>query len=97
MYPVAKGWYCNPGQYVMLFGNKNTFSNWQTLGKTNECVKKELSRKEKLALVQSIYFPTLTYGQALWELTETMRLLQVAQNEFPSEVGWVKSSDIQRE
>ncbi|KAK3537698.1 hypothetical protein QTP70_017904 [Hemibagrus guttatus] len=33
-------------------------------------VKKELSRKAKLSIYQSIYAPTLTYGHELWVMTE---------------------------
>ncbi|KAK3563034.1 hypothetical protein QTP86_014091, partial [Hemibagrus guttatus] len=33
-------------------------------------VKKELSRKVKLSIYQSIYVPTLTYGHELWVMTE---------------------------
>ena len=37
-------------------------------------VKKELSRKAKLSISQSIYVPTLTYGHELWVVTERTRL-----------------------
>ncbi|KAK3565967.1 hypothetical protein QTP86_023363 [Hemibagrus guttatus] len=33
-------------------------------------VKKELSRKAKLSIYQSLYVPTLTYGHELWVMTE---------------------------
>ncbi|KAK3510915.1 hypothetical protein QTP70_025543 [Hemibagrus guttatus] len=33
-------------------------------------VKKELSRKVKLSIYQSIYVPTITYGHELWAMTE---------------------------
>ncbi len=36
-------------------------------------VKKELSRKAKLSIYQSIYIPTLTYGHELWVMNERMR------------------------
>ncbi|KAK3510218.1 hypothetical protein QTP70_030444, partial [Hemibagrus guttatus] len=36
-------------------------------------VKKELSRKAKLSIYQSIYAPTLTYGHELWVMTERVR------------------------
>ena len=36
-------------------------------------VKKELSRKAKLSIYQSIYVPTLTYGHELWVMTERTR------------------------
>ncbi|KAK3549788.1 hypothetical protein QTP86_008027 [Hemibagrus guttatus] len=35
--------------------------------------KKELSRKAKLSIYQSIYVPTLTYGHELWVMTERIR------------------------
>ncbi|KAK3528214.1 hypothetical protein QTP86_026677, partial [Hemibagrus guttatus] len=38
-------------------------------------VKKELSRKAKLSIYQSIYVPTLTYGHELWVMTERLRWL----------------------
>ncbi|KAK3532938.1 hypothetical protein QTP70_003794 [Hemibagrus guttatus] len=37
-------------------------------------VKKELSRKVKLSIYQSIYVPTLTYGHELWVMTEREEL-----------------------
>jgi len=37
-------------------------------------VKRELSRKAKLSIYRSIYFPTLTYGHELWVVTKRMRL-----------------------
>ncbi|KAK3574089.1 hypothetical protein QTP86_002857 [Hemibagrus guttatus] len=37
-------------------------------------VKKELSRKAKLSIYQSIYAPTLTYGHELWVMTEREEL-----------------------
>ncbi|KAK3515996.1 hypothetical protein QTP70_000711 [Hemibagrus guttatus] len=36
-------------------------------------VKKELSRKTKLSIYQSIYVPTFTYGHELWVMTERVR------------------------
>ncbi|KAK3523202.1 hypothetical protein QTP86_021761 [Hemibagrus guttatus] len=46
-------------------------------------VKKELSRKAKLSIYQSIYVPTLTYGHALWVMTERVRSrIQVAVMSF---------------
>ncbi|KAK3526001.1 hypothetical protein QTP70_011802 [Hemibagrus guttatus] len=36
-------------------------------------VKKELSRKAKLSIYQSIYAPTLTYGHELWVMTKRVR------------------------
>ncbi|KAK3559697.1 hypothetical protein QTP86_017676, partial [Hemibagrus guttatus] len=46
-------------------------------------VKKELSRKAKLLIYQSIYIPTLTYGHVLWVMTERIRSrIQVAEMSF---------------
>ncbi|KAK3516010.1 hypothetical protein QTP70_000994 [Hemibagrus guttatus] len=36
-------------------------------------VKKELSRKVKLSIYQSIYVPTLSYGHELWAMTKRVR------------------------
>ncbi|KAK3562878.1 hypothetical protein QTP86_011111 [Hemibagrus guttatus] len=48
-------------------------------------VKKELSRKAKLSIYQSIYVPTLTYGHELWVMTER-GAVEVALGRFPGEV-----------
>ncbi|KAK3510343.1 hypothetical protein QTP70_004929 [Hemibagrus guttatus] len=46
-------------------------------------VKKELSRKAKLFIYQSIYVPTLTYGHELWVMTERVRSrIQAAEMSF---------------
>ncbi|KAK3540844.1 hypothetical protein QTP86_002355 [Hemibagrus guttatus] len=46
-------------------------------------VKKELSRKAKLSIYQSIYVPTLTYGHELWVMTERIRSrIQAAKMSF---------------
>ncbi|KAK3517849.1 hypothetical protein QTP70_020994 [Hemibagrus guttatus] len=46
-------------------------------------VKKELSRKAKLSIYQSIYVPTLTYGHELWVMTERARSwIQAAEMSF---------------
>ncbi|KAK3528789.1 hypothetical protein QTP70_011573 [Hemibagrus guttatus] len=46
-------------------------------------VKKELSRKAKLLIYQSIYAPTLTYGHELWVMTERVRSwIQAAEMSF---------------
>ncbi|KAK3530440.1 hypothetical protein QTP86_024352 [Hemibagrus guttatus] len=46
-------------------------------------VKKELSRKAKLSIYQSIYIPTLTYGHELWVMTERVRSrIQAAEMSF---------------
>ncbi|KAK3508832.1 hypothetical protein QTP70_009600 [Hemibagrus guttatus] len=46
-------------------------------------VKKELSRKAKLSIYQSIYVPTLTYGHELWVMTERIRSrIQTAEMSF---------------
>ncbi|KAK3530551.1 hypothetical protein QTP86_027917 [Hemibagrus guttatus] len=46
-------------------------------------VKKELSRKVKLSIYQSIYVPTITYGHELWAMTERVRSrIQAAEMSF---------------
>ncbi|KAK3509084.1 hypothetical protein QTP70_020296 [Hemibagrus guttatus] len=46
-------------------------------------VKKELSRKAKLSIYQSIYIPTLTYGHERWVMTERVRSrIQAAEMSF---------------
>ena len=46
-------------------------------------VKKELSRKARLSIYQSIYVPTLTYGHELWVMTERTRSrIQAAEMSF---------------
>ncbi|KAK3517857.1 hypothetical protein QTP70_021002 [Hemibagrus guttatus] len=46
-------------------------------------VKKELSRKAKLSIYQSLYVPTLTYGHELWVMTERVRSrIQAAEMSF---------------
>ncbi|KAK3557745.1 hypothetical protein QTP86_000302 [Hemibagrus guttatus] len=46
-------------------------------------VKKELSRKAKLSIYQSIYAPTLTYGHELWIMTKRVRSrIQAAEMSF---------------
>jgi len=67
-------------------------------------VKRELSRKAKLAIYRSIYVPTLTYGHEPWVVTDRMRLqIQAAKVSFRRKVAGlslrdrVRSSDIRRE
>ncbi|KAK3558236.1 hypothetical protein QTP86_013969 [Hemibagrus guttatus] len=51
-------------------------------------VKKELSRKAKLSIYQSIYAPTLTYGHELWVMTERVRSrIQAAEMSFRRRVA----------
>ncbi|KAK3549143.1 hypothetical protein QTP70_033348 [Hemibagrus guttatus] len=46
-------------------------------------VKKELSRKAKLLIYQSMYVPTLTYGHEIWVMTERVRSrIQAAEMSF---------------
>ena len=46
-------------------------------------VKRELSRKAKLSIYQSVYVPTLTYGHELWVMTGRIRSrIQVAEMSF---------------
>ncbi|KAK3515128.1 hypothetical protein QTP70_007237 [Hemibagrus guttatus] len=67
-------------------------------------VKKELSRKAKLSIYQSIYVPTLTYGHELWVMTERVRSrIQAAEMSFLRRVAGrslrdrVRSSDTREE
>ncbi|KAK3557275.1 hypothetical protein QTP70_026276 [Hemibagrus guttatus] len=47
-------------------------------------VKKELSRKAKLSIYQSIYVPTLTYGHELWVMTKRGKIPDTSgRNELP--------------
>ncbi|KAK3531242.1 hypothetical protein QTP70_015215, partial [Hemibagrus guttatus] len=51
-------------------------------------MKKELSRKVKLSIYQSIYVPTLTYGHELWVMTERIRSrIQAAEMSFRRRVA----------
>ncbi|KAK3557981.1 hypothetical protein QTP86_005631 [Hemibagrus guttatus] len=50
-------------------------------------VKKELSRKAKLSIYQSIYAPTLTYGHELWVMTERDVSLERCSGHAPSGRG----------
>ncbi|KAK3554499.1 hypothetical protein QTP70_024405, partial [Hemibagrus guttatus] len=51
-------------------------------------VKKELSRKAKLSIYQSVYVPTLTYGHELWVMTKRIRSrIQAAEMSFLRRVG----------
>ena len=46
-------------------------------------MKRELSRKAKLSIYQSIYIPNLTYGRELWVVTVRTRLwIQAAEISF---------------
>ncbi len=67
-------------------------------------VKKELSRKAKLSIYQSIHVPTRTYGHELWVVSKRMRSrIQAAKISFLCGVSGlhlrdrVRSSDIRRE
>ncbi|KAK3505719.1 hypothetical protein QTP70_020512 [Hemibagrus guttatus] len=67
-------------------------------------VKKELSRKAKLSIYQSIYVPTLTYGHELWVMNERVRSwIQAAEMSFLRRVAGrslrdrVRSSATQKE
>ncbi|KAK0144934.1 hypothetical protein N1851_016177 [Merluccius polli] len=54
-------------------------------------VKRELSRKAKLSIYQSIYVPALTCGHELWVMTERTRSrVQAARNELSSAGDRVK-------
>ncbi|KAK3535802.1 hypothetical protein QTP70_021115 [Hemibagrus guttatus] len=55
-------------------------------------VKKELSRKAKLSIYQSIYVPTLTYGHELWVMTERVGCELEEKERFWSELDEVMES-----
>uniref|UniRef100_A0A3B5BGU9 Carbonyl reductase 1 n=1 Tax=Stegastes partitus TaxID=144197 RepID=A0A3B5BGU9_9TELE len=55
-------------------------------------VKRELSRKAKLSIYQSIYVPTLTYGHEFWVVIEKTRSPDTSgQNVLPLQGGWAQS------
>ncbi|KAK0146656.1 putative uncharacterized transposon-derived protein F52C9.6 [Merluccius polli] len=57
-------------------------------------VKRELSRKAKLSIYQSIYVPALTYGHELWVMTERTRLrVQAAEMSFLRRVAGLSLRD----
>ena len=57
-------------------------------------VKRELSRKAKLSIYQSIYVPTLTYGHELWVVTERTRSrIQAAEMSFLRRVAGLSLRD----
>ncbi|KAK0154371.1 putative uncharacterized transposon-derived protein F52C9.6 [Merluccius polli] len=57
-------------------------------------VKRELSRKAKLSIYQSIFVPALTYGHELWVVTERTRLrVQVAEMSFLRRVAGLSLRD----
>ncbi|KAK0150407.1 Craniofacial development protein 2 [Merluccius polli] len=57
-------------------------------------VKRELSRKAKLSIYQSIYVPALTYGHELWVITERTRLrVQAAEMSFLRRVAELSLRD----
>lgn len=57
-------------------------------------MKRELSQKAMLSIYQSIYIPTLTYGQELSVMTETMRSwIQMAEMTFLWRLAGVSFSD----
>ena len=67
-------------------------------------IKRELSWKAKLSIYRSIFFPTVTYGQEIWELTKRTRSrIQVTERGFLQTVArlslrdGVRSFAIQRE
>lgn len=60
------------------------------LGYWTIVVKKELSRKAKLAIYQPLCVPTLTCGHEFCLATQKTRSqIQSAQNGFPLQGGWV--------
>ena len=57
-------------------------------------VKRELSRKAKLLIYQSIFIPTLTYGHELWVVTERTRSrVQAAEMSFLCRVAGLSFRD----
>ena len=57
-------------------------------------VKRELSRKAKLSIYQSIYVPALTYGHELWVMTERTRSrVQAAEMSFLRRVAGLSFRD----
>ncbi|KAK0135736.1 Craniofacial development protein 2 [Merluccius polli] len=57
-------------------------------------VKRELSRKAKLSIYQSIYVPALTYGHELWVMTERTRSrVQAAEMSFIRRVAGLSLRD----
>ncbi|KAK0144605.1 Craniofacial development protein 2 [Merluccius polli] len=57
-------------------------------------VKRELSRKAKLSIYQSIYVPALTYGHELWVMTERTRSrVQAAEMSFLRRVARLSRRD----
>ena len=57
-------------------------------------VKRELSRKAKLSIYQSIFVPTLTYGHELWVVTERTRSrVQAAEMSFLRRVAGLSLRD----
>ena len=57
-------------------------------------VKRELSRKAKLSIYQSIFVPALTYGHELWVVTETTRSrVQAAEMSFLRRVAGLSFRD----
>ncbi|KAK0146684.1 Craniofacial development protein 2 [Merluccius polli] len=57
-------------------------------------VKRELSRKAKLSMYQSIYVPALTYGHELWVMTERTRSrVQAAEMSFLRRVAGLSLRD----
>ncbi|TWW69275.1 hypothetical protein D4764_18G0000810 [Takifugu flavidus] len=57
-------------------------------------VKRELSRKAKLSIYQSIFVPTLTYGHELWVMTERTRSrVQAAEMSFLRRVAGLSLRD----
>ena len=57
-------------------------------------MKRELSRKAKLSIYQSIYVPALTYGHELWVMTERTRSrVQAAEMSFLRRVAGLSLRD----
>ncbi|KAK0141060.1 hypothetical protein N1851_021942 [Merluccius polli] len=60
-------------------------------------VKRELSRKAKLSIYQSIFVPALTYGHVLWVVTERTRSrVQAAEMSFLCKLGCLPDASLVR-
>lgn len=56
-----------------------------------DAIERELSRKVKLSIFQSIYIPILTYNDESWVVTERMNEKPSSQNDFfPPQGGWAQ-------
>ncbi|TWW69397.1 hypothetical protein D4764_18G0002030 [Takifugu flavidus] len=76
----------------VLFMNEGRME--QEIDRRTLVVKRELSRKAKLSIYQSIFVPTLTYGHELWVMTErTKSRVQAAEMSFLRRVAGLSLRD----